>query len=315
MTEQTRPQVRRPSGAYGDMKADEGGRLLTTDGVTLTPHYLLPEWQIVFPNSAAQYYGEEIVIPRPMGHNHAKYILYVNNPSNVTTLSVSVRNGTTYPNPVQYGEIANKTIPLSTYTSMTATAWSSCFTSIGGVLSDESGDANDATPANDVPFSFGATDDAIYFGDDAKFQRLRINVGTASTNTSTFVWEYWNGDTSAWATIPIVTDNTATVAGRPFSKTGWNIVSFQVPTDWGTYDIPSDPVSAYWIRCRCSSYVAGGVKPALNQAQYKPVPFANTYAYVIEGMFNGSDCKISVGNNTVLGAGDGFTAKVWVKEF
>lgn len=309
-----RTQTRRPSGSYGDLKSDEGGRLLISEGITLIPHFLLPEWAISFPASASQYYGEEIVIPRPMGHNHSKYMVYVNNPSPTTTLNLSIRNGTTYPNAAHYGEVTNKTIPISTYTAVSATAWSSCFTSIGGALNDESGDAND-TGLNDVPFSFGAVDDAIYFGDDSKFQRLRINVNTASTNTSTFIWEYWNGDSSTWDTIPIVTDSTATVAGRPFSKTSWNTVSLQVPTDWAAYDIPSDPTSQYWVRCRCSSYAAGGTKPTLSQVQYKPVPFANTYAYIVEGMFNGADCKIAVGNNTALGASDAFTAKVWVKEY
>ena len=312
---QNRTLIRKPSGAYEDIRADEQGRLLMAEGIAPVPHYLLDEWEVDFPANAAQYYGEEIVIPRPFSHSHSKYVVYVNNPSNVTTLNLSIRNGSTYPNAIQYGEIATKTVPVSTYTAMTATAWSSCFTSIGGVLSDESGDANDANAANDVPFSFANANDAIYFGDDSKFQRLRVNVGTASTNTSTFVWEYYNADASAWAEIPIVTDSTATVAGRPFSVAGWNVVSFQVPADWGTLDPAADPLSAYWIRARVSTYVAGGVKPALSQVQYKPVPFANTYAYVIEGMFNGSDVKVALGNNTALGAADDFTAKVWIKEY
>lgn len=40
----------------------------------------------------------------------------------------------------------------------------------------------------------------------------------------------------------------------------------------------------------------------------------NTYANFIHGMFNGGDCKLVVSNDTVLGAGDGFTTTIRLRE-
>lgn len=308
-----KPEVRRPSGGFNYIKADDEGYLIIREGMTPSPEYILGETEFVFPNSAVINYGEEVVITKPLNSYYGKYMVYVNNPSPDTTLRLSVRNGTSYPNATQYGEVYTATVPVSTYTLFSATAWSSCFTSINNVLSDESGDLNDINVAGDVPFTFGAANDAIYFGNSSKFQRMRLNIGTPGVYNATMIWEYWNG--SIWTDIPIVIDNTALTANKPFTKSGWNTVSLQVPTDWAAYDIPSDPTSQYWIRARVNSYTGITTGPALSQGYFKPTPFANTYGYMVEGMFNGADVKITLGNNTAVPATGGFTAKIWVKEY
>jgi len=307
-----KPMVKRPNNSYGHLRADDEGNLFIRDGRCDNPEIILTETDIVFGNSAPQYSGEEVIIIKPYSTIYDKYIIYVSNSSTETTLDLSVRNAIDMFDTTLYGEIYTATIPAAVYNSFSATAWSSCFTSIGGVLSDESGDLNDIGPT-DVPFTFGATNDAIYFGNTYKFQRMRLLVGTAGVYTATFTWEYWNG--SSWSEIIGLTDNTAITTGKPFTKTGNNLITFQVPMDWELYDIPSDPTGQYWIRARASSFTSMTTGPNISQGWYKPVGSANTYAYIVEGLFNGGDVKITVSNNTALSATGGFTSKIVVKEF
>ena len=109
------------------------------------------------------------------------------------------------------------------------------------VYTDETADINNAT-VNDVllpPQQITTVGDATYFGDTAKFGRIRLNVGTAKAVTGgVFAWQYWNG---AWTAIPGITDGTSF-----FGTAGTNNITFSPPADWATTAI--NGVTKYWIR-------------------------------------------------------------------
>lgn len=275
-----------------------------------------------WPDGAAQYTGFEYVFPIPTDHDIAqKYIVYVANPSPDTSLTMSVRNevsmfgGTVYGQIHPSGSSSTITVPAATYNAFSGTAWTSCFTSIGGVLSDESRDLNDTVPpASDVPFTFGAINDAIYFGATGPFQRIRINIGTAGVYTASGAWEYWNG--SAWTSVGTVYDDsnaTVTDGTQPFKRTGSRYIQWQVPADWTAYDITGDPTSQYWIRWRVTNFTSMTTGPALTSGTYKRVGAANVHGYLFEGLWNGGDCKITLENATALTGLSGFPAEVYIK--
>jgi hypothetical protein len=121
----------------------------------------------------------------------------------------------------------------------------------GGVFTDETTDANEAT-ADDVVLipASPANDDAFYIGDSAVFSRAKINVSTAATD-GTITWEYYNGST--WATLT-VTDGTS-----GFQTAGSNEVTWIPPSDWATTTVNSQG-PFYYVRARVS---AAGTTTAL----------------------------------------------------
>ena len=120
---------------------------------------------------------------------------------------------------------------------------------------DETTDINEST-VDDVylpPQQATTEGDAIYFGSDYQFSKIRINVSTAGSYSDiTIVWEYWNG--SSWATLS-VTDNT-----NGFTVAGTNEVSFTPPTDWAKTTIQG--TTAYWVRARATF----GASPSITTA-------------------------------------------------
>ena len=269
-----------------------------------------------WPDSAPQFTGYEHIWTLPTGDIQTKYLVYCANPSMDTALNMSIRNGTTMFGGTVYGQLGGTTytVPAASYSLFSSTAWSSCFTSIGGVLVDESTDLNDANPVNDVPFTFGAVNDAIYFGNSTPFQRMRITIGTAGVYNASGVWEYWNG--SAWTAAPEVYDDTnATVhdGTKSFTRTGSRYIQWQIPADWTSYDIAGDPTGQYWVRWRITDYTSRTTGPALNYGYYKPVGKANVHCWLVEGLYNGGNIKITLENATAVPAGAGFQAEVVVK--
>lgn len=276
---------------------------------------------LVWANSSAQYTGKTYEFELPSGDISESYFVSVYNPSTVTDLSMYVMNEIVIGGNKKYGAIYDKsntaaaiTVPKSSAALFSGTAWNSCFTSIGGVLVDESGDINDAAGGNDVPFAFGAQNDAIYFGAPMEFDRIRVNVSTAGVYVATTVWEYWNG--SAWSALTEVVDTTNATTqdgSASFKRTGIREISFYPPSDWVAYDIPSDPVSAFWIRCRISAFTSRASGPSLQQGWYKSVGVPEVHSYLIKGVYGGDACRITMQNATALGTNDGFTAYVQIK--
>lgn len=268
-----------------------------------------------WPDSAVQFTGYEHIFDPIAPYVYDKHVVYVANPSMDTALNLSVRNDVDMFGSTVYGQVYSAVVPAASYMLFKSTAWSSCFTSIGGVLVDQSANINDTLPPqNDVPFEFGAVNDAIYFGDIAPFQRMRITIGTAGVYDASGIWEYWNG--SAWTAIPeIYDDSNATVhdGTKSFSRTGSRYIQWQIDGDWTAYDIASDPTSQYWVRWRITNFTSRTSGPALNFAYYKPVGKANVHGYIVEGMFNGGKCKVTLENATAVPAGSGFPAEIYIR--
>jgi hypothetical protein len=278
------------------------------------------EVEYVWANSAPQFTGMAGIFDLPSGDISNKYFVTVYNPSNITALTMNVMNEVEIGGGDKYAAIYDKsntaasiTVPASSQTLFSGTAWNSCFTVIGVATTDESGDLNDAG-SDDVPFTFTQVNDAIYFGASTPFDRIRLGVTTAGVYVGSTVWEYYNGAT--WEPLTSVDDqtNATTQDGTAsFKRTGVRSVSFYPPHDWTIVDPAGNPVANYWIRCRISSFTSLAVGPAINQGWYKRIGQPEVHNFLIEGVYGGDECKVTLENATALGATDGFSAWVRIK--
>lgn len=109
---------------------------------------------------------------------------------------------------------------------------------------DETDDANSAA-TGDWAF-FPATEgvgDYVAFGSIQKFQKLRIDTGTARSGGSVS-FDYWSG--SAWTALT-VTDGT-----NGFSTTGLQDITFTPPTDWAATSL-NDEDPLFYVRATVDS--------------------------------------------------------------
>jgi hypothetical protein len=129
----------------------------------------------------------------------------------------------------------------------------------GGVQTDETAEADNATP-NDMNLlpAVPAVNDAYYFGHSALWDWLRLNIGTAGAGVWTIVWEYWNG--AIWAGLPDIGDGTS-----HFGNAGTHEVAFTRPGDWAVTNV-GGIAGLYWIRARVSSYTSIVTQPLGTQA-------------------------------------------------
>lgn len=123
----------------------------------------------------------------------------------------------------------------------------------GGVFTDETTEANDAT-ADDMTLlpAAPAVNDAYNFGSGTSFDRIRLDISTPGIGVWDLVGEYWNG--SAWALLPSFVDGTL-----GFRQTGATDISWQVPGDWAQNTV--DGVNAYHVRLRVSSFTSINTQP------------------------------------------------------
>lgn len=111
---------------------------------------------------------------------------------------------------------------------------------------DKTVQANDAS-ANDVSLGRGSSNlptetTNVFFGADAPFDELVINVGTAGTDGATD-WSYWNG--VGWIALT-VTDTT-----NHFQSSGTGSVTFTPPSDWAPRIVNSNcPGSRYYLKAQ-----------------------------------------------------------------
>lgn len=128
----------------------------------------------------------------------------------------------------------------------------------GGIQTDETTEANNAT-ANDMTLlpPVPAVDDAYYFGLSSWWDWLSLNIGQAGAGTWTIVWEYYNGST--WVSLPSCYDTS-----NGFRNGGYQSVTFDRPSDWVTSTILL--LALYWIRARVSSYTSITTQPLGTQA-------------------------------------------------
>jgi hypothetical protein len=113
----------------------------------------------------------------------------------------------------------------------------------GGVYTDETTEANEATADDMTLFpATPAANDAYLIGMSAQFSRVLFNVSTAGVGTYTVAWEYWNG--SGWSALTGVTDDTGA-----FKNAGLNDVVFTLPSNWAATTINSQG-PFYYIRAK-----------------------------------------------------------------
>jgi hypothetical protein len=133
----------------------------------------------------------------------------------------------------------------------------------GGVwYYDDSGDTftSDLTDFTDVDVGDVAipghaaaeVDDYLAIGYQDPFTSATFVISTAKTDTSTLVWEYWDGD--EWKAIPSPTDATTGFTAAPGSHT----LTFTEMTDWIPKKISTDTTALYYIRVRCSAFTSAG---------------------------------------------------------
>ncbi len=136
----------------------------------------------------------------------------------------------------------------------------------GGATTDETAAAKNAT-ANDMTLTPAApaNNDAYYFGSDYVFDNLLLNIGTAGVGVWTYVWEYYDVDTT-WHALAGVVDETA---GFLVATTGIKTVQFTNPgAAWGQVAIGGvGPL--YWIRCRIVAFTSIATQPLGTQSWYR----------------------------------------------
>ena len=126
-----------------------------------------------------------------------------------------------------------------------------CIHDDGGVLTGETGDANDPD-VNDVtllatPMTVG---DALYIGYRYRFGSTRIKYSTRGDGVGVVAWEYWDGAT--WAPLPQVVDGTDN-----FTKpAGTYDVSWLTPAGWVKTDVLG--LTLFWVRARVSAVTTAG---------------------------------------------------------
>ena len=121
----------------------------------------------------------------------------------------------------------------------------------GGVLTGETGDANDPG-TNDVtllatPMTVG---DALYVGYRYRFSSTRIKYSTRGDGVGVVTWEYWNG--TAWAALPQVVDGTANFT----QPAGTYDVSWLTPAVWEPTEVLG--LNLFWVRARVSAVTTAG---------------------------------------------------------
>ena len=128
--------------------------------------------------------------------------------------------------------------------------------------------------ANDVAVpghAEGEIDDYLAIGFDSKFGIVNFDIGTAKTDTSTLVWEYWDGQD--WETL------TATDATVGFTETGSKSLTFSPPINWASRSLNSG-TSYYYIRVRCSAFTSADTAGAISQGTLGTEPDTSTeYLY------------------------------------
>lgn len=128
----------------------------------------------------------------------------------------------------------------------------------GGTQVDETSEANSPT-TDDMTLlpAVPEVNDAYYFGNDAQFNQLAIEISTAGAGSWTIVWEYW--DSSGWVALPGIEDDTA-----GFTVGTKNYVSWQVMPDWTPITVNGQG-PFWWVRARVSVYTSITTQPAGEQ--------------------------------------------------
>jgi len=126
-----------------------------------------------------------------------------------------------------------------------------CISDDGGVQTDETADARNAT-VNDVVLlpAVMTVNDALYVGLRHPFTQVRIKYSTRGDGVGTVTWEYWTG--AAWVALTGVVDGTSNFS----AAAGTYLVTFTLPKNWAKTAVKG--FSMFWVRGRVSAVTTAG---------------------------------------------------------
>jgi hypothetical protein len=128
-----------------------------------------------------------------------------------------------------------------------------CTVDDGGVFTDYTSESEDTTNTATLFPTTPVVNDAAYFGQTLKFDRISFDVTQIlSSGTITLTWEYYNG--TVWSTLTALTTTTGGTANThlDFTSTGIQIEAFDVPSDWTAVAVDGG-TSMFFIRARVSA--------------------------------------------------------------
>ncbi len=154
----------------------------------------------------------------------------------------------------------NFTINIPLAIALSAIAVSGAVAVDGGVETDETVPANNAT-VNDMTLlpAVPVVDDAYDFVGSQMYGGVRVNIGTQGIGVWTIVWEYYN-TAGAWSALAGVVDGTTGFT----AVVGNRDVSFTIPTNWANATIYGK--TGYHVRARVSAYTSIVTQPKGTQS-------------------------------------------------
>ena len=131
----------------------------------------------------------------------------------------------------------------------------------GGVQVDQTTESANETTNNVLLFPAApAVNDAYYFGDAARFNRVSIDLTQVGAGTWTITWEYWNGSNFNTA-LADIDGNTSHTSGIGAFKTGQlQTFAFVAPSNWATTTVNSQG-PFYYVRARISAFTTVSTRP------------------------------------------------------
>ena len=132
--------------------------------------------------------------------------------------------------------------------------------------------------------------EALYIGSLTPFNKVYFNLGTASTDVCTLVYEYYNG--SQWVALTNVTDNTVAFT----ATAGVYSLKFKAPSDWAKVVVNAG-TSSYFIRVRCSAFTSAGTQGLITQGIMTLTANSDRFTRIIRGLVE-TDFKVIVQNAT-----------------
>lgn len=130
------------------------------------------------------------------------------------------------------------------------------FKEISSVFTDVTTAAADGTGGSNISPMHTSVNDAIYFGDDAKFDTMTLTQSTRGT-VGKNIWEYYNG--SSWVPIQKIPYS----VNSDLTSNNYSRFTFVPPNDWAATTV-SDVTSRYYIMQRVTSNYT--TKPVFAQA-------------------------------------------------
>jgi hypothetical protein len=258
-----------------------------------------------FADSAAQYTTVMVEMDFTGNTSYKRYehLLTINNLTTDSALTVDVYNVIEDPNGL------NSLARIDTFSAGARGAvsdpayvyyWDQSATTFTGDQTDfVSAGANDVS----VPGHAAAeVNDALYIGHTEPFNQLLLTTGTAKTDVSTLVMEYYNG--TSWSTLSTDVDINDVVE----DTAGTFKIEFDYPSDWSSVDMAAgagggdNPTVGYYVRIRCSAFTSAETQGLLTDGAISEVTNDTVYQRAIKGLFMGTErVVVGITNDTSLG--------------